>query len=75
MRLIIWIKSIWFPSCGSEQGKEDIKEDDKKGVGGDEKKDDEFLPVGAINRLNVNFFFFIFVATPGGVQGYVFIGL
>ena len=29
--------------------------DDKKGVGGDEKKDIEFLPVGAINRLNVNF--------------------
>ena len=27
----------------------------KKGVGGDERKDNEFLPVGAINRLNVNF--------------------
>ena len=32
-----------------------MKGDDKKGVGGDKKKDIEFLPVGAINRLNVNF--------------------
>ena len=27
----------------------------KEGVGGDEKKDNEFLPVRAIIRLNVNF--------------------
>ena len=43
MRLFIWIKSICFLSCGSEQEKEDMKGDDKKGVGGDEKKDIEFV--------------------------------
>ena len=43
MRLFIWIKSICFLSCGFEQEKEDMKGDDKKGVGGDEKKDIEFV--------------------------------